>query len=80
MLSWKDLQKLRVVSCKNIKDSEASPALSTLFSTLKELQWRPSTRSLLSSCLVESIYKEDMRTEVAPCFLQSETLMLSYLV
>ncbi|RVW86222.1 F-box protein [Vitis vinifera] len=54
VLSWKDLQKLRVVSCKNIKDSEVSPALSTLFSILKELQWRPDTRSLLSSSLVES--------------------------
>ncbi|KAJ9678692.1 hypothetical protein PVL29_020776 [Vitis rotundifolia] len=53
VLSWKDLQKLRVVSCKNIKDSEVSPALSTLFSIL-ELQWRPDTRSLLSSSLVES--------------------------
>lgn len=54
VLSWKDLQKLRVVSCKNIKDSEVSPALSTLFSILQELQWRPDTRSLLSSSLVES--------------------------
>lgn len=54
VLSWKDLQKLRVVSCENIKDSEVSPALSTLFSILKELQWRPDTRSLLSSSLVES--------------------------
>lgn len=54
VLSWKDLQKLRVVSCKSIKDSEVSPALSTLFSILKELQWRPDTTSLLSSSLVES--------------------------
>ncbi|KAH0979217.1 hypothetical protein GBA52_006394 [Prunus armeniaca] len=43
ILPWKELECLRVVSCKNIKDKEISPALSTLFSTLKELQWRPDT-------------------------------------
>ncbi|XP_052184433.1 F-box protein At5g51370-like [Diospyros lotus] len=52
ILSWKELQRLRVVSCNNIKDSEASPALSTLFSDLKELTWRPDTKSLLLSSLV----------------------------
>ncbi|CAL0329431.1 unnamed protein product [Lupinus luteus] len=51
--SWKELQSLRVVSCKNIKDSEISPALGTLFTTLKDLTWRPDTRSLLPSSLVE---------------------------
>lgn len=47
--SWKELQSLRVVSCKNIKDSEISTALATLFITLKELRWSPDTKSLLSS-------------------------------
>jgi F-box/leucine-rich repeat protein 2/20 len=42
---------MRVVSCKNIKDSEISAALSSLFSLLKELTWRPDTRSHLSSSL-----------------------------
>ncbi|KAH7557399.1 hypothetical protein ACOSQ2_027388 [Xanthoceras sorbifolium] len=51
VLSWTELQDLRVVSCKNIKDSEVSPALSTLFSILKELKWRPDTKSLLASNL-----------------------------
>lgn len=51
VLSWKELQRLRVVSCNNIKDSEVTPALSTLFSVLKELKWRPDSRSLLASNL-----------------------------
>lgn len=51
ILSWTELQSLRVVSCKNIKDGEVSPALSTLFSVLKELKWRPDTKSLLASSL-----------------------------
>lgn len=51
VLSWKELQRLRVVSCNNIKDSEVSPALATLFSILKELKWRPDSRSLLTSNL-----------------------------
>lgn len=51
ILSWKELQSLRVVSCKNIKDSEVSPSLSTLFSVFKELKWRPDTKSLLPSSL-----------------------------
>ncbi|KAF5731059.1 F-box protein [Tripterygium wilfordii] len=46
-LSWNELQNLRVVSCKNVKDGEVSPALWTLFSTLKELKWRPDTKSLI---------------------------------
>ncbi|KAK8654586.1 hypothetical protein V6N13_128545 [Hibiscus sabdariffa] len=51
VLSWKGLQQLRVVSCNNIKDSEITPELATLFSVLKELKWRPDSRSLLSSNL-----------------------------
>ncbi|XAR63219.1 hypothetical protein NMG60_11023082 [Bertholletia excelsa] len=49
--SWKELQRLKVVSCNNIKDSEITPSLASLFSVLKELKWRPDSRSLLSSGL-----------------------------
>jgi F-box/leucine-rich repeat protein 2/20 len=51
ILHWHELEHLKVVSCKNIKDSEVSPSLSALFSALVELQWRPDTRSHLSSSL-----------------------------
>ncbi|KAF5731058.1 F-box family protein isoform 1 [Tripterygium wilfordii] len=51
ILSLKDLKNLKVISCKNIKDAEVSPALSTLFSTLKEFKWRPDTKSVLASSL-----------------------------
>uniref|UniRef100_A0A1J3IJC3 F-box protein n=1 Tax=Noccaea caerulescens TaxID=107243 RepID=A0A1J3IJC3_NOCCA len=51
LLSWKDLQRLTVVSCSKIKDSQVTPELASLFSLLKELKWRPDTRSLLSSDL-----------------------------
>ncbi|KAF7850890.1 hypothetical protein BT93_L4905 [Corymbia citriodora subsp. variegata] len=54
ILSWKELQSLRVISCKSIKDNEVSPALSTLFSVLKELKWRPDTKSLLAASLAGS--------------------------
>uniref|UniRef100_A0A5B7BT61 F-box domain-containing protein n=1 Tax=Davidia involucrata TaxID=16924 RepID=A0A5B7BT61_DAVIN len=52
VLSWKELQSLRVVACNHVKDSEVTPALSTLFSDLKELKWRPDTKSLLLLSLV----------------------------
>ncbi|CAN6860961.1 unnamed protein product [Brassica oleracea] len=51
LLSWKGLQRLMVVSCSKIKDSEVTPELASLFSVLKELKWRPDTRSLLSADL-----------------------------
>ncbi|XP_024010009.1 F-box protein At5g07670 [Eutrema salsugineum] len=51
LLSWKDLQRLIVVSCSKIKDNEVTPELASLFSMLKELKWRPDTRSLLSADL-----------------------------
>ncbi|PON61171.1 F-box domain containing protein [Parasponia andersonii] len=51
VLSWKELQRLRVVSCNNVKDSEVTPALASLFSILKELKWRPDSKSLLISSL-----------------------------
>ncbi|KAI3896392.1 hypothetical protein MKX03_008867 [Papaver bracteatum] len=51
VLSWVNLQSLRVVSCNHVKDSEVTPALSSLFSVLKEFTWRPDSRSLLTSSL-----------------------------
>ncbi|XP_038879973.1 F-box protein At5g51380-like [Benincasa hispida] len=52
ILQWNELQSLRVVSCKNIKESSISPALSSLFSTFKDLKWRPDSKSLLPSSLI----------------------------
>ncbi|XP_057805532.1 F-box protein At5g51370-like isoform X2 [Salvia miltiorrhiza] len=51
VLSWKELDRLRVVSCNNIKDSEITAELATLFSILKELKWQPDSRSMLSASL-----------------------------
>ncbi|KFK26742.1 hypothetical protein AALP_AA8G287500 [Arabis alpina] len=51
VLRWEELESMSLVSCKNIKDSEISAALSSLFSLLKELKWRPDTRSHHSSSL-----------------------------
>ncbi|CAI9292305.1 unnamed protein product [Lactuca saligna] len=51
VVSWKELKRLKVVSCNNIKDSAMSPELATLFSLLKELKWRPDSKSILSSGL-----------------------------
>lgn len=51
VLSWNELERLRVVSCNGIKDSEVTPELASLFTVLKELKWRPDSRSLLSSNL-----------------------------
>ncbi|XP_062092196.1 F-box protein At5g07670-like [Humulus lupulus] len=52
ILSWKEIESLKVVGCKSLKDGEISPALSSLFSILKELKWRPDTKSLLASSVV----------------------------
>ncbi|KAM0015791.1 putative F-box domain, leucine-rich repeat domain superfamily, F-box-like domain superfamily [Helianthus debilis subsp. tardiflorus] len=49
VLSWKELKRLTVVSCNNIKDSAMTPELATLFSLLKELKWRPDSKSILLS-------------------------------
>ncbi|PIN20972.1 Leucine rich repeat protein [Handroanthus impetiginosus] len=51
VLHWKDLARLKVVSCNNVRDSEITPELAILFSVLKELKWRPDSRSLLSASL-----------------------------
>ncbi|KAJ8625900.1 hypothetical protein MRB53_019207 [Persea americana] len=51
LLSWMELERLRVVSCNNIQDNEVSAALSSLFSVLKEFKWQPDSRSVLASSL-----------------------------
>ncbi|KAM0061781.1 putative leucine-rich repeat domain superfamily [Helianthus debilis subsp. tardiflorus] len=51
VLSLKELENLRVISCKNIKEDEVTPALSTLFCNLKNLKWSPDNQSLLSTSL-----------------------------
>ncbi|XP_024394043.1 F-box protein At5g51370 [Physcomitrium patens] len=49
--SFKDLNRLRVTFCDNIRDSELSPALCDRFLTLKEFSWRPDTKSVLAAGL-----------------------------
>lgn len=51
IISWNELQSLKVYSCNNIKDSEVNPALSSVFSALKDLKWKPDRKSVLSTCL-----------------------------
>ncbi|CAN1180480.1 F-box protein At5g07670 [Linum perenne] len=48
LLTWSELQNLEIESCKKINDGEISPALSNLFCSLKELKWRPDSKSLLA--------------------------------
>lgn len=50
-LSWKDLQRLTVISCNKVKDDEVTTALASLFSVLKELKWRPDSKSVLAMSL-----------------------------
>lgn len=54
VLSLKELESLRVISCKNMKDDEVSPVLSMLFYSLKDLKWMPDNRSVLSTSLLGS--------------------------
>ncbi|KAL0400938.1 UNVERIFIED_CONTAM: F-box protein [Sesamum latifolium] len=51
IISWNELQSLEVKSCNSIKDSEVNPTLSTVFSALKDLKWKPDSKSQLSSNL-----------------------------
>ncbi|GAB2271090.1 hypothetical protein Dimus_005939 [Dionaea muscipula] len=46
---WNELQLLSVVSCNNVKDSEVTPEMASVFTLLKEFKWRPDSRSLLTS-------------------------------
>ncbi|GAB2235174.1 hypothetical protein Droror1_Dr00027667 [Drosera rotundifolia] len=48
---WNELQLLRVVSCNNVKDSEVTADMAAVFCNLKELKWRPDSRSILTSSL-----------------------------
>ncbi|KAL4574900.1 hypothetical protein LXL04_021740 [Taraxacum kok-saghyz] len=41
ILSLKELESLEVISCKNIKDDQVTPQLSSLFSDLKDFKWCP---------------------------------------
>lgn len=52
IFNWNELESLSVTSCSNIKDSEVTPELATLFSVLKKFTWKADTRSLLSASLV----------------------------
>ncbi len=49
--AFRDLQRLRVTFCDNIRDSELSPALCDRVLTLKEFSWRPDTKSVLAAGL-----------------------------
>ncbi|KAL0403056.1 UNVERIFIED_CONTAM: F-box protein [Sesamum radiatum] len=51
LISWNKLQSLRVKSCNNINEDETGPALSSVFSALKDLKWEPDTKSRLSATL-----------------------------
>ena len=54
VLSWTDLKSLTVVSCNNVKDDAVTPALSNLFTVLKEFKWWPDSKSVLAMSLVGS--------------------------
>nr|XP_043613701.1 F-box protein At5g07670-like [Erigeron canadensis] len=54
VLSWKELETLQVISCKNIKDGEVTPLLSALFSDLKDFKWCPGNAYLTSTRLSSS--------------------------
>ncbi|KAJ0764660.1 putative leucine-rich repeat domain superfamily, F-box-like domain superfamily [Helianthus annuus] len=54
VLSWKELESLKVISCKNIKDDDVTPMLSVLFSDLKDFKWCPGNSSYLSTRLASS--------------------------
>ncbi|CAK9254967.1 unnamed protein product [Sphagnum jensenii] len=47
----KDLQRLRVTFCDNIRYSELTPALCNRFLSLMEFSWRPDTKSVLAAGL-----------------------------
>ncbi|EPS70439.1 hypothetical protein M569_04320 [Genlisea aurea] len=51
IVSWKELQSMKIISCNKIKDCEVSPALSRAFSALKDLKWKPDSKSVVSSHL-----------------------------
>ncbi|CAM8980436.1 unnamed protein product [Rhodiola kirilowii] len=58
VLSMDALERLKVVSCKNVKNSELSIDLSALFTILQELTWMPDAKSLLSSNITSDMGKK----------------------
>ncbi|CAM8973440.1 unnamed protein product [Rhodiola kirilowii] len=58
VLSMDALERLKVVSCKNVKNSELSIDLSALFTILQELTWMPDAKSLLSSNITSIMGKK----------------------
>ncbi|KAK1415370.1 hypothetical protein QVD17_31151 [Tagetes erecta] len=54
VLTWKELESLRVISCKNIKDDDVTPTLSVVFSNLKDFKWCPGNTSFQSTRLSSS--------------------------
>ncbi|KAL8049889.1 hypothetical protein ABFX02_06G048400 [Erythranthe guttata] len=51
IIYWNYLESLKVYSCNKIKDSEVNPALSSVFSALKDLKWKPDRKSAVSNYL-----------------------------
>ncbi|KAL9669344.1 hypothetical protein QQ045_006889 [Rhodiola kirilowii] len=49
LLSWVELERLRVVSCTRIKENEVSSQLSAVFALLQVFKWMLDTKSHLSS-------------------------------
>ncbi|KAL8257367.1 hypothetical protein R6Q59_029408 [Mikania micrantha] len=54
VISWKKLESLKLISCKNIKDDDVTPMLSVLLSDLKDFKWCPGNTSFLSTRLSSS--------------------------
>ncbi|CAI0380928.1 unnamed protein product [Linum tenue] len=52
LLTWNEVEHLKIESCRKINDSEISPELSNLFCDLKELRWRPDSKSILAAGLM----------------------------
>ncbi|XP_051193464.1 F-box protein At5g51370 isoform X1 [Lolium perenne] len=80
--SWNDLQSLEVVGCNKVKDEEITPALSELFSNLKELKWRPDNKSLLAASLAGTGMGKKGRVffkrQILPGHQRVKEKMLSY--
>ncbi|CAI0404802.1 unnamed protein product [Linum tenue] len=54
LLTWNEIEQLKIESCRKINDGEISPELSNLFCGLKELRWRPDSKSILAAGLMET--------------------------
>ncbi|CAL1371621.1 unnamed protein product [Linum trigynum] len=51
LLSWNEIENVKIESCKNVHDAAISPELSNLFSGLKQLRWRPDSKLVLAAGL-----------------------------